>query len=81
MINTQYIETDSLSFKSVVQRLTGKDAIVEVEEPPFIQISTVSCEVAQSDSVLLEINLLKDFDMFLMGLPSAFDNMYQIITD
>ncbi|KAK1439704.1 hypothetical protein QVD17_05524 [Tagetes erecta] len=26
IINTEYIETDAMSFKSVVQRLTGKDA-------------------------------------------------------
>ncbi|KAI3809650.1 hypothetical protein L1987_19247 [Smallanthus sonchifolius] len=25
-INTEYVETDAMSFKSVVQRLTGKDA-------------------------------------------------------
>lgn len=27
-INTQYVETDARSFKTVVQELTGKDAIV-----------------------------------------------------
>ncbi|XP_076937542.1 VQ motif-containing protein 10-like [Bidens hawaiensis] len=26
IINTEYVETDAMSFKSVVQRLTGKDA-------------------------------------------------------
>ncbi|KAL2472749.1 VQ motif-containing protein motif-containing protein 1-like [Forsythia ovata] len=26
IINTQYVETDAMSFKSVVQRLTGKDS-------------------------------------------------------
>lgn len=80
MINTEYIETDSLSFKSVVQRLTGKDAIVEVKEPPVMQING-GFEVAQSNSVLLEAKLLKDFDMFLMGLPSPFDNIFQKVVD
>ncbi|CAN8304939.1 unnamed protein product [Cochlearia groenlandica] len=27
-INTQYVETDALSFKTVVQELTGKNAVV-----------------------------------------------------
>ncbi|XP_016502012.1 VQ motif-containing protein 1 [Nicotiana tabacum] len=31
VINTQYIETDASSFKSVVQRLTGKNSTVELE--------------------------------------------------
>ncbi|XP_030970426.1 VQ motif-containing protein 1-like [Quercus robur] len=29
LINTQYVETDTTSFKSVVQSLTGKDSCVE----------------------------------------------------
>ncbi|KAJ0256609.1 VQ motif-containing protein 10 [Hirschfeldia incana] len=36
-INTQYVETDARSFKTVVQELTGKDAIVApgpFESPP-----------------------------------------------
>ena len=75
MINTQYIETDSLSFKSVVQRLTGKDAVVEVEEPPVVK-GGGGCEAAQSNSVLRS-----DFNRFLMGLPSSFDNNFQLMID
>ncbi|KAF7846874.1 hypothetical protein BT93_D0738 [Corymbia citriodora subsp. variegata] len=30
IINTQYVETDAASFKSVVQKLTGKDSTVAV---------------------------------------------------
>ncbi|KAL8161373.1 hypothetical protein V2J09_012862 [Rumex salicifolius] len=33
-INTQYVETDALSFKSVVQNLTGKDSEVPADLPP-----------------------------------------------
>ncbi|XP_009354850.1 VQ motif-containing protein 1-like [Pyrus x bretschneideri] len=35
IINTKYVETDAMSFKDVVQRLTGKDSRVayEVQEP------------------------------------------------
>ncbi|PHT43715.1 hypothetical protein CQW23_17740 [Capsicum baccatum] len=32
IINTQYIETDARSFKSVVQSLTGKNSTVSVED-------------------------------------------------
>ncbi|XVE88384.1 hypothetical protein DITRI_Ditri19aG0065700 [Diplodiscus trichospermus] len=36
LIDTQYVETDPLSFKSVVQRLTGKDCCVGwIEEKSF----------------------------------------------
>ncbi|KAL3508871.1 hypothetical protein ACH5RR_028272 [Cinchona calisaya] len=31
IINTQYVETDAMSFKSVVQRLTGKDSKIEID--------------------------------------------------
>ncbi|MCD7452703.1 hypothetical protein HAX54_017827 [Datura stramonium] len=34
IINTEYIETDASSFKSVVQRLTGKNSSVAVTPPP-----------------------------------------------
>ncbi|GMH05543.1 hypothetical protein Nepgr_007383 [Nepenthes gracilis] len=37
-INTQYVETDAVSFKSVVQRLTGKNAAVGADSPKqFVQ--------------------------------------------
>lgn len=36
LINTQYVETDTTSFKSVVQSLTGKDSCVEwIEKSSF----------------------------------------------
>ncbi|EOY27688.1 VQ motif-containing protein, putative [Theobroma cacao] len=36
LIDTQYVETDPVSFKSVVQRLTGKDSCVAwIEESSF----------------------------------------------
>lgn len=36
IINTKYVETDAMSFKDVVQKLTGKDSRVayEVQQPP-----------------------------------------------
>ncbi|KAI4374663.1 hypothetical protein MLD38_012630 [Melastoma candidum] len=35
LINTQYVETDPISFKSVVQKLTGKDSEVPGYPDPF----------------------------------------------
>ncbi|TYH16994.1 hypothetical protein ES288_A05G157900v1 [Gossypium darwinii] len=41
LIGTQYVETDPVSFKSVVQRLTGKDCCVSwIEESSFSGIKT-----------------------------------------
>ncbi|XVE51618.1 hypothetical protein DITRI_Ditri02bG0056300 [Diplodiscus trichospermus] len=41
LIDTQYVHTDPLSFKSVVQRLTGKDCCVAwIEESSFSGIKT-----------------------------------------
>lgn len=74
-----------MSFKSVVQRLTGKDAVVEVQQPPVDvaefdkQIS--GSELARTNSVLLRELSFKDFDKFLMELPSSFDEMFQMIMD
>lgn len=88
IINTQYIETDSMSFKSVVQRLTGKDAdadaVVQVQQPPVV---VAECDHkqqisgAQLSSVLLRGLSFKDFDKLLMELPSSLDEMFQMIMD
>lgn len=34
IINTQFVETDARSFKSVVQSLTGKDSVIPAAQPP-----------------------------------------------
>ncbi|XP_075477412.1 VQ motif-containing protein 1-like [Primulina tabacum] len=51
IINTQYVETDAMSFKSVVQNLTGKDSHIQdanlQQQPPRIQSSTpIACNMA-----------------------------------
>ncbi|XVF87160.1 hypothetical protein PTKIN_Ptkin18bG0096700 [Pterospermum kingtungense] len=55
LIDTQYVETDPLSFKSVVQRLTGKDCCVAwIEESSFSGTKTetkVAPEVAAERSI------------------------------
>ncbi|KAI3675072.1 hypothetical protein L1987_84656 [Smallanthus sonchifolius] len=38
-INTEYVETDAMSFKSVVQRLTGKDAPSPASSDPKKMLS------------------------------------------
>ncbi|XP_059285102.1 VQ motif-containing protein 10-like [Lycium ferocissimum] len=54
IINTQYIETDASSFKSVVQRLTGKNSTVAVEaaaalpRPPPVAAAYGCCHVASN---------------------------------
>ncbi|KAL4280725.1 hypothetical protein GQ457_03G035500 [Hibiscus cannabinus] len=50
LIDTQYVETDPLSFKSVVQKLTGKDCCVAwIEESSFSQTKVHGKVVADSD--------------------------------
>ncbi|KAK6157447.1 hypothetical protein DH2020_011695 [Rehmannia glutinosa] len=64
IINTQYVETDAVSFKSVVQRLTGKD-------------STAAADAAEgrkrlksrNEPVLNRGMSFKDFDKMLKELP------------
>ncbi|KAE8720012.1 hypothetical protein F3Y22_tig00109923pilonHSYRG00110 [Hibiscus syriacus] len=47
LIDTQYVETDPSSFKSVVQRLTGKDCCVSwIEESSFSSRKTGTNNVA-----------------------------------
>ncbi|XP_073119521.1 VQ motif-containing protein 1-like [Henckelia pumila] len=58
IINTQYVETDAMSFKSVVQNLTGKDSHIhpaanyysqrQPPPPPPVRYSTdqAACDVA-----------------------------------
>ncbi|GMI93569.1 hypothetical protein like AT1G78410 [Hibiscus trionum] len=46
LIDTQYVETDPHSFKSVVQRLTGKDCCVSwIEENSFASRKTATNNV------------------------------------
>ncbi|EYU38199.1 hypothetical protein ABFS82_13G059300 [Erythranthe guttata] len=68
IINTEYVETDAESFKSVVQRLTGKH-------------STLAAAAAEEklkpprSSVLERGVSFKDFDRMLKELPSL-DELY-----
>ncbi|GMI77757.1 hypothetical protein like AT1G78410 [Hibiscus trionum] len=46
LIDTRYVETDPRSFKSVVQRLTGKDCCVS-----WIDESSFSCRKTEANNV------------------------------
>ncbi|KAG8386532.1 hypothetical protein BUALT_Bualt03G0158200 [Buddleja alternifolia] len=73
IINTQYVETDAVSFKSVVQRLTGKDSTAAVEPPRFQPKSNnTTTEVVSGNGTppfLSRGMSFKDFDRMLKELP------------
>lgn len=81
IINTQYVETDAVSFKSVVQNLTGKDSNVPATEDHHQQVpirSTSKERVKggggrQAAPVLKRDISFKDFDKLLKDMPSIDD--------
>ncbi|EYU27228.1 hypothetical protein ABFS82_13G059000 [Erythranthe guttata] len=90
IINTEYVETDAESFKSVVQRLTGKHstlaaaAAAEEEEklkPPRSSGAFDNYYRETTTSGVLERGLsFKDFDRMLKELPSL-DELYTIYAE
>ncbi|GMP73582.1 hypothetical protein CsSME_00031295 [Camellia sinensis var. sinensis] len=77
-INTQYVETDQLSFKSVVQSLTGKNsAVASVEDSSFAAQKRKNCigSGGKGDGVSILSKDLRtvDFDRLLFELPSMED--------
>ncbi|KDP37981.1 hypothetical protein JCGZ_04624 [Jatropha curcas] len=92
LIDTQYVVTDPLSFKSVVQRLTGKDSCVSwIEESSFAGVKRKRSEsdtdkVENSDhghdSCNMELSKglsFKDLDRLIMELPPM-EEWYQLWT-
>ncbi|CAJ1957884.1 unnamed protein product [Sphenostylis stenocarpa] len=69
IINTQYVETDATSFKSVVQKLTGKDS----------DTSGTTTESKRHDkgevqrSFLMRDVSFKEFDRLLREMPPLND--------
>lgn len=65
IINTQFVETDARSFKSVVQNLTGKDSTIPAVEPPqrFQSGGGAAPVFSRGTS-------FKDFERMLKELPS-----------
>ncbi|KAL6975538.1 hypothetical protein U1Q18_024334 [Sarracenia purpurea var. burkii] len=89
-INTQYVETDATSFKSVVQRLTGKDSAV-VAEPKARRESQAAMVVASGggrggggsgsgSSVLSRGVSFKDVDRLFLELP-LLDELHRLCAD
>ncbi|KVI10569.1 VQ motif-containing protein 10 [Cynara cardunculus var. scolymus] len=84
IINTEYIQTDAMSFKSVVQRLTGKDS-----PPPSSPTNDELSHGGGCDgggggggkSPMLKKGMsFRDLDKLLLELPSM-DDIYQFCAD
>lgn len=74
IINTQYVQTDPKSFKSVVQKLTGKDS--KVPGSPDAENCTVGTGGARpgvGDHVTMSRNLSFKFDLdrMLKEMPTV----------
>nr|XP_007149217.1 hypothetical protein PHAVU_005G051400g [Phaseolus vulgaris]ESW21211.1 hypothetical protein PHAVU_005G051400g [Phaseolus vulgaris] len=69
IINTQYVETDATSFKSVVQKLTGKDS--DTSEP---QAERKRHDKGGTERSFFMRDLsFKDFDRLLREMPPLND--------
>ncbi|XP_031285697.1 VQ motif-containing protein 1-like [Pistacia vera] len=86
LINTQYVETDETSFKSVVQSLTGKDSRVEAEptgttmrrkreEEMVMKGGVKRVEMRRNNSILMRDLSFKEFDRLLEEMPPV-DELY-----
>lgn len=75
IIGTQYIETNPLSFKSVVQSLTGKDSCVAwVEESSYKSRKrrrTVDKSSGDAAAELSNCRSFNDWDALMLELPPA----------
>ncbi|KAG2324442.1 hypothetical protein Bca52824_007170 [Brassica carinata] len=83
-INTQYVETDARSFKTVVQELTGKDAIVApgpFESPSTSDIrgygggSKIGEDSRRSNGG--EVGTTTEFDRFFKEMPPV-EELYKL---
>lgn len=83
-INTQYVQTDARSFKTVVQELTGKNAVVA--DGPFEfsgqgyggkeDSSRQFCGGGREAAGSVETT---DFDSFLTEMPPVGGELYNLI--
>ncbi|KAL0443682.1 UNVERIFIED_CONTAM: VQ motif-containing protein 1 [Sesamum latifolium] len=72
IINTEYVETDAVSFKSVVQRLTGKNSTV-AQEP-----SRKEAPAPRRNAAVLGRGMsFREFDRMLKELPPL-DELYRL---
>lgn len=81
VINTQYVETDEMSFKSVVQELTGKDSRVAAEATGMIrrrrkrEAEMAAMKERRNNSILMRDLSFKDFERLLNEMPPV-DELY-----
>ena len=82
IINTHYVETDAMSFKSVVQKLTGKDSTVAEGKESDSKILKERMEkmaagrMTQSGgkkAVLMKNISFKEFDRLLKEMPPIYE--------
>ncbi|KAL3736064.1 hypothetical protein ACJRO7_025072 [Eucalyptus globulus] len=83
IINTQYVQADPKSFKSVVQKLTGKDS--KVPGSPDAKNCTVGTEgarlgVGDCGSVSRNLSFKYDLDRMLKEMPplSEFNDLWSV---
>ncbi|XP_027192910.1 VQ motif-containing protein 1 [Cicer arietinum] len=73
IINTQYVETDATSFKSVVQKLTGKDSDKLLEEAEKLQRMKKHSQSGVGSSFFMRDVSFKEFDRLLNEMPPIND--------
>ncbi|KAH6764136.1 hypothetical protein C2S52_013044 [Perilla frutescens var. hirtella] len=70
IINTQFVETDARSFKSVVQGLTGKNSTITAALPPPRLQSGCGAGVQYDTAPVFSRGMsFKDFERMLKELP------------
>ncbi|XP_057464920.1 VQ motif-containing protein 10-like [Actinidia eriantha] len=80
-INTEYVETDAASFKSVIQRLTGKDATVGIKSGDgVVGLMAEMRGGGDGGGVLKRGVSFKDFDRLLRELPNL-EELYRLCGD
>nr|GMD92565.1 VQ motif-containing protein 1-like [Ipomoea batatas] len=77
IINTQYVETDARSFKSVVQRLTGKDSTAADIKKEHHYGGRMTAAAASNPPLPRGLSF-KDFDKLFKELPPV-DELYRAI--
>ncbi|KAK9267256.1 hypothetical protein L1049_009678 [Liquidambar formosana] len=96
LIDTKYVETDQMSFKSVVQSLTGKDSCVawiEESSESFVgrkrsrTLTVASGGLKKPRSggevalMLTKDNSLKEFEKLLLDLPPPVEELHWLWAD
>ncbi|GMH24207.1 hypothetical protein Nepgr_026050 [Nepenthes gracilis] len=92
-INTQYVETDAVSFKSVVQRLTGKDSTAAMDSSKQCRRFRKAEELDRGGPVggggelpagiplLMREFSFKETDELLKELPPLDDDLHRLFTN